>query len=130
MNNYLADTHALYWYLTNSPLLGRRASIAFDEADQGLARIYLPAIVLSELYFVNKKYGQPLDFNATFAWIQARPQFVLVSFDAADVLEFDANAAAKEMHDRMIAGVAKRLGVPCLTCDKNIVGSNLVNIVW
>ena len=130
MNSYVADTHALYWYLTNSPLLGKQASIAFDEGDQGRARIYLPAIVLAELYFLNKKYGQPLDFNATFSWIQACPQFIFVSFDTEDVLEFDANVAAKEMHDRMIIGVAKRLGVSCLTCDKNIVDSNLASIVW
>ncbi|MBA3600019.1 MAG: hypothetical protein H0W45_02090 [Acidobacteria bacterium] len=45
MNEYVADTHALLWYLRNSPLLGKNASAAFDEADVGNAMIYVPAIV-------------------------------------------------------------------------------------
>ncbi len=50
MNDYVADTHALYWYLTNSPLLGANASQAFNETDNGNALIYIPVIVLAELY--------------------------------------------------------------------------------
>jgi PIN domain nuclease of toxin-antitoxin system len=49
VNSYVADTHALYWYLRNSTRLGRQASLAFDEADQGAAQIYISAIVLAEL---------------------------------------------------------------------------------
>jgi len=51
MKEYVADTHALLWYLTNSSLLGKDASTAFDEADSGNALIYIPVIVLAELYF-------------------------------------------------------------------------------
>ena len=61
MNFYLADTHAVYWYLINSPLLGANASQVFDEADNGNAVIYIPVIVLAELYYLNQKQGQPID---------------------------------------------------------------------
>jgi PIN domain nuclease of toxin-antitoxin system len=47
MNLYVADTHALFWYLTNSPSLGANASLAFDEADADQALIYIPAIVVA-----------------------------------------------------------------------------------
>jgi PIN domain nuclease of toxin-antitoxin system len=130
MKSYVADTHALYWYLINSPQLGPSASQIFDDAAGGAALIYLPAIVLAELYFLNKKQGQPIDFAMTFAQLKAKSQFVFVSFEAADVLDFDANAAAPEMHDRMIVGAAKRLGFPCLTRDHQIVGSGLVATIW
>ena len=53
MNHYAADTHALFWYLINSPQLGAQASAAFDEADNDQAIIYLPAIVAAELYYLN-----------------------------------------------------------------------------
>ena len=43
MNFYLSDTHALFWYLINSPSLGVNARLAFDEADAGQALIYLPS---------------------------------------------------------------------------------------
>ena len=54
----------------------------------------------------------------------------LVAFEADDVLDFDRDSAVKEMHDRMIVGVARRLNAPLLTKDANITASGLVSIVW
>lgn len=130
MNEYVADTHALYWYLLDSPRLGANASKALDEADNGLALIYLPAIVLAELYYMNKKYGRPLDFALAVRELRRSSQFVLLTFNPEDTLDFDAHAAIPEMHDRMIAGVALRLGAPCLTRDNQIVNSGLVSTIW
>lgn len=130
MNYYVADTHALYWYFINSPQLSKRASAVFDEADNGQALIYIPAIAVAELYYLNKKYGFPLAIPAIIAHLRQSAQFELLPFEAVDVLEFDAHAAVPEMHDRIITGVAARLNVPCLTCDGQIVKSQLVNVVW
>ncbi len=66
MKLYVADNHALFWYLTNSSLLGKNASAAFDEADDGNATIYIPAIVLAEFYYLNIKLGSPLVFADVF----------------------------------------------------------------
>jgi len=60
MNEYVVDTHALYWYLTAAPQLGANALIAFREGEQGKARLYIPGIVLAELYYLNVKAGKPL----------------------------------------------------------------------
>lgn len=49
MNRYVADTHALFWYLINSTELGSNARLAFDEADAE-AFIYVPASVIAELF--------------------------------------------------------------------------------
>lgn len=130
MNLYVADTHALFWYLTASPKLGSAAQAAFAEGNQGRAAIYLPAIVLAELYYMNKKYGQPIDFAATFARLQAGAQYIFVPFTAAETLDFDTHAAAPEMHDRIIVGVARRLSAACITRDKQIISSGLVATVW
>ena len=130
MKYYLTDTHALYWYFINSPRLGAQANLAFDEADQGQALLYVPAIVLAELYYLNKKHGAPLDFAAVLAQLQQSAQFVLLSFDANDVLDFEKHAAVPEMHDRMIVGAALRLGAACLTCDGQIMRSGLVSTIW
>ena len=63
MKLYVADTHALFWYFIASPLLGAQAQAAFDEAKQGQALIYIPAIVLAELYFLNEKKQSALRFD-------------------------------------------------------------------
>jgi hypothetical protein len=48
----------------------------------------------------------------------------------SDVLSFDQDAAVPEMHDRMIVGLARRLGARCISRDPLIVNSGLVSVVW
>ncbi|MGH9842495.1 MAG: type II toxin-antitoxin system VapC family toxin [Blastocatellia bacterium] len=130
MNHYVADTHALYWYLTASSNLSAPAKGAFDEGVRGQALIYLPAIVLAELYYLNKKYGRKIDFAANFVHLEASTQYVFVPFEARDVLDFDAHSATPEMHDRIIVGVTLRLNAACITRDREIINSGLVTIIW
>lgn len=40
MNLYVIDTHALFWYLTASPKLGKKAKQAFREGADGDALLY------------------------------------------------------------------------------------------
>jgi predicted nucleic acid-binding protein len=130
VNAYATDTHTLFWYLTASPRLGARAKAAFDEGKRGEARIYIPAIVLAELYYLNEKQGRPIDFAAEVQRLQAGSQFELLPFMPEETLDFDADQAVPEMHDRIIAGVARRLGAPLLTRDPSIVSSKVVPTIW
>lgn len=130
MKDYVADTHGLFWYLTASPRLGRKAKAVFDAGANGMATIYIPAIVLSELYYLNVKLGLPLVFADVFQKLDASEQFDLISFEPNDVLYFDRDVAVREMHDRLVVGVCRRLNAPCLTIDESIVKSGLVEIVW
>ena len=130
MLEYVADTHALLWYLLKSPQLGANASAVFDAADQGQARILISAIVLAELYYVNVKLKQPLNFMQELARIEAAGQFQFVDFQASDARQFDRLAAVPEMHDRIIVGVALARNCPCLTRDMSITNSGLVRVIW
>ena len=109
MNLYVADTHTLFWYFTASPSLVAQAHAAFNEANQGQALIYIPAIVLAELYFLNEKKGRPIDYSATFALLTQSAQFVLLPFEPIDTLEFDLDKTVLDIHDRIIVGVADGL---------------------
>lgn len=130
MNDYVADTHSLYWFLTASSRLGPNARAAFDEAQNGSAFIHISAIVLAELYYLNFKYASPVDFASEFQRFKAGSQYVLTPIDPEDIVDFDQDYAVLEMHDRIIVGLARRLNAPLLTIDKNIVASNLVKVVW
>lgn len=57
-------------------------------------------------------------------------QFVFVDFRPDDVLDFDTDALVPEMHDRIIVGVARRLGATCLSRDPAIEHSGLVPTIW
>ena len=130
MNEYVADTHTLFWYMMASPRLSSAAKAAFDEGVNNLALIYIPSIVLAELYFLNVKHNHPIDFAVEYKNLEAGGQFILTSFEPQDVLDFDADSAVKEMHDRIIVGVARRLNAACITKDDNITKSGLVKIIW
>lgn len=130
MSDYVADTHALFWYLSNSKKLGKRASAAFDEADQGNAYIYVPSIAIAELFYLNVKLRRPIDFVQKYKDLEQNSQFILTPLEPADILDFDKDSSVTEMHDRIIVGVARRLNVGILTIDKNIVVSGLVKTIW
>ncbi len=130
MNEYVTDTHALFWYLLNLPMLGANASTAFNEADNGNAIIYIPAIVFAELFYLNVKLKNKIDFAAEFQKIKQSRQFIFVPFEAEDVIDFDKDSAVNEMHDRIIVGVARRLNAALLTKDQNITDTKLVKTIW
>jgi PIN domain nuclease of toxin-antitoxin system len=128
--DHLADTHALFWFFTNSSRLGPATLQAMRAAMSGQGFLIVPSIVMAELYYLNIKLGRPLDYANVYQAMVASGRFRFVDFRAADVLQFDALAAVSEMHDRIIIGVARALGVPCLTCDAAIVNSGLVQTIW
>jgi PIN domain nuclease of toxin-antitoxin system len=130
VSDYVTDTHALYWYLTASPKLGANARVAFLTGEQGQARIYVPSIVLAELYYLNAKYNHPLEFAQEYQKLTTAGQFHFVDFRAADVLHFDILATIQEMHDRIIAGVAYAMSLTLLTRDTAIVESRVVQTIW
>lgn len=130
MNAYVADTHALFWYLTGSPRLGPEATRAFGEGANGQAIIYIPAIVLAELYFLNEKAGHPLRFAQEFQRLRQAGQFSFAPLAAEDILDFESDQVVPEMHDRIVIGVARRMRATCISRDAQITRSGLVPTVW
>ena len=130
MKYYVADTHALYWYLAGSPKLGPKAKDAFDEAADGRAIIYVSVIVLAELFYLLEKIGGSLDFATEYRRLQASGQFHFLPLQPDEVLDFGGTKAVPEMHDRIIAGMARRLNCACLTCDVAMIESKLIETLW
>ncbi len=57
MSNYIADTHALLWYLTDDNRLSEDANLIFEETEKGEHLIIVPTIVLVESLDVIEKGG-------------------------------------------------------------------------
>ena len=130
MNDYVADTHALYWYLTNDVKLGVSAKSAFDEAGNGQARIWISSIVVAEIYYLLAKQNRSILFSEVFEKITSAGQFEFADFIARDVLTFERLASIPEMHDRIIATLAEKLAAPCLTKDEHIKASGVIKTIW
>lgn len=110
--------------------LGGRALAVFRAAERGEARLIVSAIVLAELYFLNAKHGYFPDFAQLYTQLVAKPYVRLVELDPQDVLDFSRDASVPEMHDRIIAGLARRLGYPLITRDGTVRAAGLVPVVW
>ena len=65
-----------------------------------------------------------------FSNLKTQSHFLLVPFDPDDVIDFDSDSAVPEMHDRIIAGLARRMQATLLTNDLEIVNSGVVSTEW
>jgi hypothetical protein len=81
------------------------------------------------MYYLMAKQGRTHLFVGVYQRLATAAHIRFVDFRAEDVLEFDGLTAIPEMHDRIIAGVARRLGLPCLTRDPALVNSGLIQTV-
>lgn len=127
---YTLDTHALLWYLIGDKKLSRTARLVFESANHGDTGLIVPSIVIAELYYVNQRHNHFQSFAATFRSLSESSFVYFVDFRADDVVDFDIDVAVPEMHDRIITGVARRLGTPLITRDPMIVASGLIQTIW
>ncbi len=127
---YVVDTHALIWYLLNDKKLSGRAKAIFQAAEKNQTLLIMSSIVLAELYYANAKNKWFPDFGELYADLISRPYMRFVPVDHVHIPEFTQDATVPEMHDRIIAGVARRLGVPLITSDPLIKNAAIVTIEW
>lgn len=134
MSGVVADTHALIWYLEDSPRLGIAAREAFDACDRGEIMVYyVPTICLVELVYLQEKGRISPDLRVQFdAEIKAgRSGLVLVSLtpEVADAVARVPRSEVPDMPDRIIAATALHLRVPVMSRDHKIQLSG-VDTVW
>jgi len=127
---YVVDTHALIWYLLNDKKLSKQAKAIFQAADQNQTLLIISAIVIAELYDANVKNNWFADFAKLYNDITSKPFLRFTPVDHTHVLDFMQDTAIPEMHDRIIAGVARRLSAPLISSDPLITVAGIVKIVW
>jgi len=127
---YVPDTHALVWHLAAPKKLGDQALAVFRAAQQNDTRLIVSAIVVAEMFYLNKKHNYFADFAKVYSDLKNAPHIRLVPFDPDEVLDFTKNAAIPEIHDRIIAGLARRLNAPLITIDPQIISAGTVRVIW
>jgi len=127
--NYVADTHSLIWYFTDSRHLSKKALKSFESTVKE-GQIIVPAVVLAEILFIANKGRIPLGFTTTVTKIEALANFEIAPLDL-DVLKIAENIAAPlEMHDKLIVATAIRYDACLITRDERITKSKVVKTIW
>jgi predicted nucleic acid-binding protein len=127
---YAIDTHTLYWYETADPQLSPKAQAIFAEAEQGRAELILNPIVLAEFYYVLRKVGLDSDFSVYLAFIEANSIYHLEPIVWDDIRQLPRYTDIPEMHDRLIAIQAVRLGATLVTRDRTLQSCARVRWIW
>jgi PIN domain nuclease of toxin-antitoxin system len=130
MKGFVLDTHVVAWHLAKPAKLGRAAKRLLHDADQGKARMYIPAIVLVELAMIKELKRMVTGPVEVEALCNQNPRFEVLPMDLAQAKEFVLVSSLRDPFDRMVVAAARCLGVPLLTADGNITASKLVSIVW
>ncbi|MCP4368728.1 MAG: type II toxin-antitoxin system VapC family toxin [Deltaproteobacteria bacterium] len=133
MTDFVTDTHALIWYLQDSPRLSSAAQTAFDACDKGEAIIYIPTICLVEIIYLQEKGRIPPDLLTQFEAELQAGEIGLVIVDLTDevakAIKGVPRTKVPDMPDRIIAATALHLEIPLLSRDRKIRFST-VKTVW
>lgn len=128
MNSFIADTHALAWYLTNDVQLGKKAKEIFESAEKGETIILIPTIVLAELLYIIEKKRARVDFISVLNIIRQGKNYVTIPLTLGIIEETCRVQSIPELHDRIIASTARLLKSKVLTKDPHI--KNAVETIW
>ena len=132
MSLYVTDTHPLVWYASGQRhKLSKRVIRIFEGADRNTVLVYVPAMVLWEVYTLIRKrrveLRQPFDH-----WAQMLPRrgFEVVPVDLPLVLEARWLTFSRDPFDLSIVATAKLKDLPLITKDETIREAGVVEETW
>jgi len=130
---YVIDTHALIWFLEGNQRLGTQAQAILSNLD---SQLVLPAIALAEAAWIVERGKTAIpSVNALFNAINNDPRIAVYPLDRNIINQTLSLLSINEMHDRQIVATAMILQnqgetVARLTCDRNIMASGVISIIW
>ncbi len=130
MANYVADTHALLWYLTDDNRLSKVANEVFEETERGEHLIIVPTIVLVESLDVIEKKRVAYDFDLVLRSIGDNENYIVWDLDLEVVKQIVIIKNIPELHDRIIVAIAKICEAGLITKDGEIADAKEVKTKW
>lgn len=127
---YVADTHALVWYLGGAPSIGASARAAFEAAAGGRDTVVVPAIVVAEMSMLAEKRRAAIDVLRVVEVLDRISGFEVVPLGLSTVLRIRMLDILPDIHDRLIVAEALERGATLITVDQAITASGLVHVVW
>ena len=128
--DYLADTVAIIKHLRQKlPRTSQVASI-FEQTDRGQHRVYISAITLMEIMYLSEARRIDLSLTDLIEHITQSSNYQIADVNRSIVQSGAEITDVPELHDRIIAGTARWLGVPILTSDAALSQSHYVQTFW
>lgn len=128
-SEFVVDTIGLVLYLEKRKM-GSSASGVFSGVEAGAISVIVPAMVFAEILYLSERgriavgLTEVDGFFNRFPLCKEQPLTLGVIQAAAEVTD------VPELHDRLIAGTARHLGLDLVTNDGKIQKSAYVTTVW
>jgi PIN domain nuclease of toxin-antitoxin system len=129
----VADTHAVIWYLLDSPRLSRRAAVEFEQCRKAELIVGVSSMTFIEIIYLVEKGRIPaatLDLLVQKLQQPTTPlELVSITQDIALAVQQVPRAQVPDLPDRVIAATALQLKVPLISRDGKIRVSD-VETIW
>ncbi|MGL6345057.1 MAG: type II toxin-antitoxin system VapC family toxin [Waterburya sp.] len=133
MSDVVTDTHALIWYLEDSPRLSVAANQLFTQCDQGEIIIYVPTICLVEMIYLQEKgrISSQLKNQLDRELMLGNTGMIVheLTVGVVEALATIPRDNVPDLPDRIIAATAVHLDLPLISRDSKITASK-VNTIW
>ena len=133
MSDVVTDTHALIWYLEDSPRLSIAANRLFHRCDGGEIIIYIPTICLVEIIYLQEKGRIPFQLKTQLDRELMHGSTGMIVYElTTEVVEALATIprdSVPDLPDPIIAATAVHLGLPLISRDSKIATSK-VDTIW
>jgi len=127
---FVADTHALWWFLKSPERLSAAATAVFRLAATGNATIVVPSIAVAESYFLSVKLGQPIAPAELLARLDSVDSIDVSGLGRAQLERLELCQEIPEMRDRLIAAESLTLETPVPTRGESLTASPQVPTIW
>lgn len=133
MPDLVLDSHALVWYLLESPQLSRSAHAAIKDAIGTGSNLLVPVISLAEVMCAEERGRVPhgvmrriwQEMGLENPVVRALPLTPGIVQKIASV----PYTEVPDLHDRIIAATALELGLPLVTADGRLRAAS-VSTIW
>jgi PIN domain nuclease of toxin-antitoxin system len=131
--NYVTDTHPFVFYaIGETKKLGKHALRAFARAEKRQGTVYIPTVCFFELTLLleNDKLRSALPFPEWKTRVEEAGSFIVEPLIWEDIEQARLLQRLPDPFDRLIAGMANRIGCPLVTRDERIAQSRGVATLW
>ncbi len=133
MTGVIADTHAIIWYLLDSPRLSASALAQFEACRTDGIRVGVASISIVEIVYLVDKGRIPAETIPLLEkGLQQRPsllEIVPLTQSIALAVQQVSRGQVPDLPDRVIAATALHLDVPLISRDRKIELSD-VRTIW
>jgi PIN domain nuclease of toxin-antitoxin system len=129
MKKFVTDTMALVLHLEKRKM-PEKAKQCFEDTEKNLCEMVVPTMVIVEIGYLHEKQRITLSVDFLEKYFQQYPSFREQPLTLEVVKSALEIADIPELHDRLIAGTAKLLGVELITNDPVIEKSISVKTLW